>query len=97
MVLREGDLDPGSYVFMDQYESYVLGRKWESRGCNHDADLYKDRTLFYDSGSSKIHAHHQVSLDTVLNLQGKYLFEHIAALVGVTLSSYCADNHIFNS
>ena len=32
MALREGALESDTLVFIDQYESSVKGRRWESRG-----------------------------------------------------------------
>ena len=97
MALREGDLEARALVFTDQYESSVLDRCWETRGRERDADRYRSGTLLYDSASTLIHAHHQVSLRTADIFQAKYSFKQVAALAGVKIRSYRADNHIFNS
>ena len=96
MALKQGIVDPGQRVFCDQYESSVLGRRWDSFGREPDHERYRGGTLFCDGVSTYIHINHQTSLYTGDTLQGKHSFEEFASSVGVKVDEYRADNHIFS-
>ena len=61
-ILRSNDMDPGSVVSVDQYESSVRGRLPSSRGREAMSQRYVGGTLFYDHASGKIFVRHQKSL-----------------------------------
>jgi len=97
MSLKEDVLFPGDRVFCDQYESSVLGRKWETYGKEKKHERYRGGTLFCGGASTYITINHQSSLRTGDTLQGKHSFEDFASSVGVNIKEYRGDNHIFNS
>ena len=97
MALKEGALYPGDRVFSDQYQSSVGGRKTETFGQELEVNKYKGGTIFCDSMSTFIYLNHQESLQAGDTLRSKHAFENTAEQMGVEISEYRADNHIFNS
>lgn len=95
--LRKGALESSALVFTDHYESSVMGRCWETHGCERDADWYRRGTLIFDSVSTLMHVHHQASICTADTLQSKYSFDCVAALAGLNILGYRAGKYIFNS
>ena len=97
MTLKQDVIFPGDRVFCNQYESSVLGRKWESYGKEKNHEWYRGGTLFCNGASVYIKIHHQSLLRTGDTLQGKHCFEDFASSVGVDIKEYRGENHIFNS
>ena len=97
MNLRAGNVIPGNLVFCDQYHSSVLGRRWETRGKEHDRDKFVGGTLYYDSASTVMHCHHQVSTRVGDTIEGKHKVEEFYESIGYPIKAFRADNQIFNS
>ena len=97
MSLKVDQLSPGERVFVDQYDSSVHGRRYDSYGKESSHDKYIGGTLFYDAMSTLIHITHQTTTCVSDTLASKHSFESFAATSGVHISAYRADNHIFNA
>ena len=96
-ILSSGKLQPGDRVSLDQYQSSVRGRRYETAGKEHDKDRYCGGTIFYDHASGLIMVYHQATLSAADTLKSKRLFEMDCARSGVIIKSYHTDNGIFTS
>ena len=97
MILREGDLTPGSCVSMDQYISATPGRLPNTKGKEKKELKYNGGTIFVDHASSHVYLKHQVSLTAGETLRAKKAFEQYASSFGVRVKHYRADNVPFRT
>ena len=97
MNLKIEKVFPGDHIFTDQFDSSVLGRRYDTFGKEESLEKYTGGTLFYDASSTLIHIGHQSSTCVGDTLRSKHSFEHFAESTGVSITGYCADNHIFNA
>ena len=95
--LKQGKLNPGQTIYMDQLESRVRGRLFHTAGREPDRDKFCGTTVFCDGASGYIHVEHQVTLNASDTINAKTSFERAAMDLGVTVESYHTDNGIFNS
>jgi len=96
-LLKISDLQPGSRVSIDQYESSVRGRLATTKGRESFGHKYAGGTIFCDHASGFIHCSHQVSLRAADTLISKRAFERVAKSCGVKIKNYHGDNGIFKS
>jgi len=92
MSLRQGILEPGDMVSIDQYVSALPGRLPSTKGKEPKSKKYNGGTLFVDHATSHIYLRHQVSLKVGDTLRTKRAFERFAAECGVSIKAYRADN-----
>jgi hypothetical protein len=85
MILRQGHLQPGIMVSIDQYISAIPGRLEHTRGKETKKEKYVGGTIFCDSLRAG---------DTI---QAKRLLESMSASCGVRIKGYHADNVPFDS
>ena len=95
--IRAEDLKPGDCVSVDQYESSVRGRRYETYGREREEKKYCGGTLFYDHASGRIFVQHQSSLSAFESIKSKNAFEREATLCGFQVLRYRTDNGIFTS
>jgi hypothetical protein len=62
--LKDGHLVPGAKVSVDQFESRLLGRTFDSFGKSSSAK-FKGRCIFVDHAASYVHVEHQVGFSAV--------------------------------
>jgi hypothetical protein len=98
MAVRQGDLQPGDCILLDQYESSYLGRLPHTKEKEKLDDKYVGQTIGVDHASGLIFVEHQSSLRIGYTLKSKKKFERRCRLIsGVKVEKYHADNGIFNS
>lgn len=97
MKLKEGHLEPGQMVSIDQYVSALPGRLPHTKGKEAKKDKFNGGTIFCDHASKVIWVNHQVSLRSGDTIISKRLFEAMASSCGVKVKSYHADNVPFDS
>lgn len=97
MKIRQGDLNPGDCVSLDQYISALPGRLPHTKGKEPKSERYNGGTIFVDHSSSLMFLQHQVSLTAGETLRAKKKFEQQAAQFGVSIKNYRADNVPFGS
>ena len=97
MVIRKGDLVPGSAVSIDQCVSTTLGRLPHTKGRESDNDKYHGGTIIVDHASQFIFIHNQVSLNVGETLKAKITFEQFAESHGHKVKHYRADNAPFGA
>jgi hypothetical protein len=95
--IREGDLQAGDCVSVDQYVSSVPGRLPNTMGKEPSKLKYHGGTIFVDHASSFIYLVNQTSLRAGETLQSKIAFERFAQTCGHNFKSFRADNMPFNS
>jgi hypothetical protein len=95
--LTRGNLAPGEAISIDHYESSVRGRLPNTQGREGEHRQYCGGTIFVDHASRFVAVHHQVSLDAAETLLSKRAFELDARRCGVEISTYHADNNVFDS
>jgi hypothetical protein len=96
MILRQGHLQPGIMVSIDQYISAIPGRLEHTRGNEAKKEQYVGGIIFCDHASKLIWVKHQVSLRAGDTIQAKRFFESKAASCGVNIKGYHADNVPFD-
>ena len=96
-LLRQGDLEPGARVSIDQYMSALPGRLGHTKGKEKKKDKYVGGTLFVDHATGLTFLRHQVSLRASDTVRAKQAFEQFAASHGVNVREYHADNVPFGS
>ena len=97
MMLKSGDLIPGSTVSIDQYESPVRGRLPNTRGMESMNSRYVGGTIFADHASGYLGAYHQTSLNAIQTIRSKHLFEREARQNDRVVKQYQGDNGVFKS
>jgi hypothetical protein len=97
LLRRDERLYPGRKVSIDQYISTVPGRLAHTKGKEPKKDKYNGGTIFVDHASAYIHISNQVSLRVGETLRGKHSFEKFAALHGIKIEGYRADNVPFGA
>ena len=97
MKLKENNLKPGDRVSIDQYISAVPGRLPHTKGKESKNDKFVGGTLFVDHATGFVFVAHQVSLRAGETVQAKRKFEAAAHSMGVSVTSYRADNVPFGS
>ena len=90
-------LKPGDLVSVDNYESGVRGRLYDSRGLERSEHKFCGGTIFYDNASKFISAQHQISLSASDTIRAKDTFELEALRGGVEIKRYHSDNGVFAS
>ena len=96
MAIRKGDILPGS-CSIDQYVSHQPGRLPHTFGKEPKRSMYTGGTLITDHASQYIFLRNQVSPKTGETLQTKRAFDKFAAICGVKIRKFRADNHPFCS
>jgi hypothetical protein len=97
MAIRRDAACPGDQVSIDQCVSNTPGRLPNTYGKEKETDRYHGGTIYVDHYSGYIHLVNQISLRTGETLLGKHDFERFAAVHGISVKSYRADNHPFGS
>ena len=98
MAIRQGNLQPGDAVSVDQYLSSVPGRLSHTKGKEPTSQQYQGGTIFVDHASSVVYIANQVSLRAGESTQAKHKFEQWACHHNVPkIRSYRADNFPFNA
>jgi hypothetical protein len=92
-ILSRDKLKPGERISLDQYQSSVRGRRYNTAGKERDKEKYVGGTIFYNHASGLILCYHQESL----TLRSKKLFEQECAKHGIAVQSYHTDNGVFTS
>ena len=96
-VLSRDKLKPGERVSLDQYQSSIRGRRYETAGKESERHKYVGGTIFYDHASGLILCYHQESLSAADTLKSKKLFEQECAKHGISVQSYHTDNGVFTT
>ena len=97
LVIRRGDLTPGSVVSVDQCASTTLGRLPHTRGHESDHDGCHRGTITVDHASQCTFVHNQVSLTVGETLKAKTAFEQLAESHGHKVKHCRADNAPFGA
>ena len=95
--IRAGDLKPGDCFSVDQYESTVRGRRYDTFGREHQSSRYCGGSLFYDHASSRMFVRHQVTLSAVDTLRATQDVLREAMECGVEVKKFRTDNGILTS
>jgi hypothetical protein len=93
--LRQGHLNPGDRVSINQYVSAAPGRRLDTQGRKPPAKRYNGGTLFVDHASGFVFVKHQILLQVGETVQAKRSFEQLARSCGVAVKGYNADNAPF--
>jgi hypothetical protein len=94
--LKTGHLKPGAQVSINQFESRILGRTFESYG-KVTSDTYKGGCIFVDHSSGLIHVEMQFGFSGMETIWAKQEFERMAILAGVHIESYLTDSGAFKA
>jgi hypothetical protein len=94
-LLRQGDLQPGAAVSIDQCTTLTHGRLAHTKGKEAKSKQYVGGTIFVDHAITLIHHSSQVSLRVGKTLQAKHRFKGIAKEWGHKILHYHADNAPF--
>ena len=95
--MKEGHLQPGDCISLDQYESSTRGRLPNTKGREAKSDKFCGDTIAIDHKSGKIWVHHQVSLRAGETLSGKHIIERDFQTIGRKVKQYHSDNGVFRS
>ena len=96
-ILKEGQLEPGSLVHVDQFVSSVRGRLPHTKGKEKEGDRFVGGTIFVDNATGFTFVQMQQSLNVEETLKAKHAFEREAFSVGIRVRSYRGDNGVFRS
>jgi hypothetical protein len=97
MAIRQGDLQPGDCISIDQYISALPGRLPHTKGKESKDERYNGGTMFVDHASGLLYLQHQVALTAGETLRAKKKFEQFADQYGIRIKRYRADNVPFGS
>jgi len=97
MALREGKLNPGEMVSIDQYMSAVPGRLPHTKRKESKKDKYIGGTLFVDHATGHIYLRNQSTLNVGDTLKSKNAFERFAKEYGVAIKNYHTNNVLFGA
>ena len=95
--LKEGHLQPGNCISLDQYELSTHGRLPDTKGKEAMSDRFCGGTIVVDHASGKIWVHHQVSLRAGETLSGKHRIKRDFHTIGCKVKHYHSDNGVFCS
>ena len=94
MAIREGDLQPGEFVSVEQYVCHIRVRLPHTRGKEKDFKCYSGVLIQVDRASAFMHVTNQVSLYGGKILKSENKFDNLLSGCGVEIKKYHCDNGI---
>jgi hypothetical protein len=95
--ITKNQLHPDDLVSMDHFVVKTAGRKFESRGRDAPASMYKGGTFFVNAASARIKVKFQVGLSANETIRSKMEYKREALNYGVNVRSYWTDNGMFTA
>jgi hypothetical protein len=97
MKLKEGMIQPGDRLHLDQYKSAVLGRLPHTMGREKSSLKYSGGLIAVDASSGKVFVRHQVSLTSGETIQAMRAIVQDARENGIRIRLVHTDNAPFNA
>jgi GAG-pre-integrase domain len=97
MKLKEGTIQPGDCLHLDQYKSAVLGHLPHTMGREKSSLKYSGGLIAVDASSGKVFIRHQVSLTSGETIQAMCSIVQDARENGICICSVHTDNAPFNA
>ena len=94
--IRDGKLEPGDEVAVDQYEVSKRGRRTETGGKEKEKEKFSCGTTFCDVATGFAKCYPQISTGAFETILNKMKFEKECAEHGVQVKAYRADNGMFS-
>ena len=92
--LKLDDVNPGSTVSVDHFESRLRGRTLSSLG-RSTSPTYVGGCVFVDHMSGYIHVEEQLGFSASETIRAKQAFERLSLNHGIVIQNYLCDNGIF--
>lgn len=90
-------MNPGDFLFTDQYVSSLSGQYFHTRGQSSSQHEYRGGTLFADAASGYIYIVNQVGFTADETIAAKLRFEREVQSIGVQVKQYSSEIGVYIS